>query len=95
MGDQKSGPVYLSFNPQLRVEFREATVTSDAGLLMPRELERPPRPGRAERPTPHRSPYGASGRARSFLPKFVRLGSPAGEGPVQPNTLSAKVERSL
>ena len=29
----------LSFNPQLRVEFRGATVTSDAGLLLPRELD--------------------------------------------------------
>jgi hypothetical protein len=35
MGDAKSGPVRLSFNPQLRVEFRGATVTSDAGLLLP------------------------------------------------------------
>ena len=26
MGDAKSGPVRLSFNPQLRVEFRGATV---------------------------------------------------------------------
>jgi hypothetical protein len=39
MGDAKSGPVRLSFNPQLRVEFRGATVTSDAGLLLPRELD--------------------------------------------------------
>ncbi len=39
MGDAKSGPVRLSFNPQLRVEFRWATVTSDAGLLLPRELD--------------------------------------------------------
>jgi hypothetical protein len=38
MGDATSGPV-LSFNPQLRVEFRGATVTSDAGLLLPRELD--------------------------------------------------------
>ena len=38
MGDAKSGPVRLSFNPQLRVEFHGATVTSDAGLLLPREL---------------------------------------------------------
>jgi hypothetical protein len=29
----------LSFNPQLRVEFRGAPVTSDAGLLLPRELD--------------------------------------------------------
>src|SRR5260370_6025675 len=39
MGDAKSGPVRLSFNPQLRVEFRGATVTSDAGVLLPRELD--------------------------------------------------------
>ena len=39
MGDAESGPVRLSFNPQLRVEFRGATVTSDAGLLLPRELD--------------------------------------------------------
>jgi hypothetical protein len=39
MGDATSGPVRLAFNPQLRVEFRGATVTSDAGLLLPRELD--------------------------------------------------------
>ena len=39
MGDVKSGPIRLSFNPQLRIEFRGATVTSDAGLLLPRELD--------------------------------------------------------
>jgi Transposase DDE domain group 1 len=39
MGDTTSGPIRLSFNPQLRVEFRGATVTSDAGLLLPRELD--------------------------------------------------------
>ena len=39
MGDATSGPVRLSFNPQLRVEFRGATVTSDARLLLPRELD--------------------------------------------------------
>ena len=38
MGDATSGLCRLSFNPQLRVEFRGATVTSDAGLLLPREL---------------------------------------------------------
>ena len=38
MGDAKAGPVRLSFNPQLHVEFHGATVTSDAGLLLPREL---------------------------------------------------------
>ena len=39
MGDAASGPLRLSFNRQLRVEFRGATVTSDAGLLLPRELD--------------------------------------------------------
>jgi len=39
MGDAKAGPVRLSFNPQLRVEFRGATVTSGAGLLLPRQLD--------------------------------------------------------
>src|SRR5262245_37813299 len=39
MGDAKSGPVRLWFNPQLRVEFHGATVTSDAGLLFARELD--------------------------------------------------------
>jgi Transposase DDE domain group 1 len=39
MGDAEAGPVRLSFNPQLRMEFRGATVTSDAGLLLPRELD--------------------------------------------------------
>lgn len=39
MGDAKSGLFRLSFNSQLRVEFRGATVTSDAGLLLPRELD--------------------------------------------------------
>ena len=39
MGDAESDPVRLSFNSQLRVEFRGATVTSDAGLLLPRELD--------------------------------------------------------
>ena len=40
MGDAESGPIRLSFNPQLRIEFRGATVTSDAGLLLPRELDK-------------------------------------------------------
>src|SRR5262249_24489363 len=39
VGDAECGPVRLSFNPQLRVEFRGATVTSDAGLPLPRELD--------------------------------------------------------
>src|SRR5713226_608620 len=40
VGDAASGPIRLSFNPQLRVEFRGAAVTSDAGLLLPRELDK-------------------------------------------------------
>ncbi len=39
MGDATSCPVRLSCNPQLRVEFRGATVTSDAGLLLSRQLD--------------------------------------------------------
>jgi hypothetical protein len=39
MGHAESGPVQLPFNSQLRVEFRGATVTSDAGLPLPRELD--------------------------------------------------------
>ena len=39
MGDAEPGPIRLSFNPQLRVEFHGATITSDAGLLLPRELD--------------------------------------------------------
>jgi len=39
VGDTESGPIRLSFNPQLRVEFGGATVTSHAGLLLPRELD--------------------------------------------------------
>jgi hypothetical protein len=39
MGDARAGPIRLSLNPQLRVEFHRATVTSGAGLLLPRELD--------------------------------------------------------
>jgi len=39
VGDAGSGPIRFTFNPQLRIEFRGATVTSDAGLLLPRELD--------------------------------------------------------
>src|SRR5216117_2954764 len=39
VGDAEPGPIRLSFNPQLRVEFCGATVTSDAGLLLLRELD--------------------------------------------------------
>jgi len=39
VGDAESDPIRLSFNPQLRIEFRGATITSDAGLLLPRALD--------------------------------------------------------
>src|SRR6266481_588928 len=39
MGDAKAGPVRLSFNSRLHVELRGATVTSDAGLFLPRALD--------------------------------------------------------
>ncbi len=40
MGDAKAGPVRRSLNTQLRLKFRGAAVTSDAGLLLPRELDK-------------------------------------------------------
>jgi Transposase DDE domain group 1 len=42
VGDATSAPIPLSFNSQLRVEFGGATVTSDAELLLPRELDERP-----------------------------------------------------
>ena len=39
MGDAEAGPVRLSFNPQLRVEFRGATVTSVRRAAVTRELD--------------------------------------------------------
>jgi hypothetical protein len=53
MGDATAGQFRLVFNPQLRVEFRGSTVTSDAGLLLPRELDEHPWPERPDRTTPH------------------------------------------
>ena len=41
VGEAPCNPIRLSFNPQLPVEFRGATVTFDAGLLLPRELDEP------------------------------------------------------
>lgn len=37
--DGKFGPFRLSFNPQLRIEFRGPTVISDAGLFLPCNLD--------------------------------------------------------
>jgi hypothetical protein len=50
MRDARSDPVLVSCNPQLRVDFHGSTVTSDTGLLLPRELDEDlshPRTGRS------------------------------------------------
>ena len=39
MGDDEKTPLKLDFNSKVRVEFRGATITSDAGLLACRELD--------------------------------------------------------
>ena len=39
MGDSEKTPLKLNFDPKVRLEFRGATITSDAGLLACRELD--------------------------------------------------------
>ena len=39
MGDDKKTPFKLNFDSKVRLEFRGATITSDAGLLACRELD--------------------------------------------------------
>ena len=39
MGDGEKTPLRLQFNPQIRLEFHGAAITSDAGLLAFRELD--------------------------------------------------------
>ena len=70
MGDAKSGPVRLSFNPQLRVESRGATVTSDGGLLLPRELNE--RLGQGALIEPHLTDPRTGRNRQCPLPDLVR-----------------------
>ena len=39
MGEKQNGPFQLSFNPSLKVDFQGSQVTSDAGLILVRELD--------------------------------------------------------
>ena len=39
MGDGEKTPLKFNFDPKVRLEFRGATITSDAGLLACRELD--------------------------------------------------------
>ncbi len=39
MGDGEKAPLRFQFNPNVRLEFHGATITSDAGLLPIRELD--------------------------------------------------------
>jgi hypothetical protein len=41
MGDGGKTPLRLRFNPKIRLEFRGATITSDAGLLAFRSIRGP------------------------------------------------------
>src|SRR5215831_1945767 len=39
MGEKQNGPFQLPFNPSLKVAFQGSRVTSDAGLILVRELD--------------------------------------------------------
>ena len=39
MGDGENASLRLQFNSKIRLEFHGATITSDAGLLVPREFD--------------------------------------------------------
>ena len=73
MGDATSSLVRLSFNPQLRVEFRGATVSFDAGLVLPSELDE--RLGLSALIDRHTPPIPAKG-GPTIAPGPVRAESP-------------------
>ena len=55
MGDGEKTPLKLDFGPKVRLEFRGAAITSDAGLLACRELDdalspNPPKDGLGDSP---------------------------------------------
>jgi len=39
MGERQNGPFQLSFNASLKIDFQGSRVTSDAGLILVRELD--------------------------------------------------------
>ena len=66
MGNDEKTPLKLDFDSKVRVEFRGATITSDAGLLACRELDD------ALSPNSPRDDYAAAERA---------IGAREGDGP--------------
>ena len=72
MGDGEKAPLRLNFDPKIQLEFCDATLTSDAGVLAFRELDDAPGPyphrlrlssGKPYRPQ-HPTPLGARTRWR-------------------------------
>ena len=68
MGDGENALLRLQFNPRVRLEFRGAAITSDAGLLSVRELD---------------DVLGLTHIAHDYLQES-RSGRPSAEGPAPP-----------